>query len=339
MRLGATPRLAPLAPSLSTLDAMAGSVDEQAGRFDAGPDDEGHDDGEDVSAGVWCESGSARAVIAAAIAAAVDQLRVELPRARSGLDPEGVHQARVATRRLRSDLRTFAPLLDDAWLARTRAELRWLADALGAVRDNDVLRARLASAARDAGVAPHDVAPLDARLAEEGRLARQRLDAVLDDERARSLVAVLTAAASDPPTTPAALGRAERRLVPLVRRPWRKLVRSVDALGREPEVDELHRVRLLGKRARYAAEAVAPVFGKDARRFASAVQDVQEVLGELNDAEVAVAWLTDVGPDLEPAGAFVAGRLTQHLRNVADDHHHGWERSFRRARRRSGWLR
>lgn len=124
-----------------------------------------------------------------------------------------------------------------------------------------------------------------------------------------------------------------------MRRPWRKLLRTVDALGRDPQVDELHRVRLLAKRTRYAAEAVVPVFGREARRFASSVKDVQEALGELNDAEVAIAWLTGAAPDLDPAGAFAAGRLVQHLRGVADASHHGWERSMRRARRRGAWLR
>ena len=62
---------------------------------------------------------------------------------RVGDDPEGVHQARVATRRLRSDLHTFAPLLDPVWADGLRAELQWLGRLLGRVRDADVLLERL----------------------------------------------------------------------------------------------------------------------------------------------------------------------------------------------------
>ena len=58
-------------------------------------------------------------------------------------DPEDVHQARVATRRLRSDLRTFREFLPDDWADEIRVELGWLAEALGGARDADVLLERL----------------------------------------------------------------------------------------------------------------------------------------------------------------------------------------------------
>ena len=58
-------------------------------------------------------------------------------------DPEDVHQARVATRRLRSDLRTFRAYLPEDWAQDIRAELGWVAEALGRARDADVLFERL----------------------------------------------------------------------------------------------------------------------------------------------------------------------------------------------------
>ena len=65
-------------------------------------------------------------------------------RLRPGDPPEhAVHQARVATRRLRSDLKTFGPFLDPVWLRHTTAELKWLGNRLGQVRDADVLAQRL----------------------------------------------------------------------------------------------------------------------------------------------------------------------------------------------------
>jgi CHAD domain-containing protein len=295
-------------------------------------------DGDDVPSGVWCETGSARAAIAAAIRASVDQLDSELPRARLGNDPEGVHQARVATRRLRSDLRTYGPLLDASWREATRAELKWLADALGAVRDADVLSLRLAEAVTVVAIDADAAAAISARLDEQRNTARSTLDEVLDGPRTASLLHELRRSASDPPTTLSALGRAELRLRPLVRRPWRKLARAVDRLGKEPSAAELHRVRLLAKRSRYAAEAVIGVYGKDARRFAAAVRQVQDVLGDMNDAQVAIAWLRDAAPELDPSVAFAAGELAQHFQGIADAHHHGWERAFARARKRSRWL-
>lgn len=295
------------------------------------PDDEG-----DVAAGVWCASGSARAVIAAIIASAARQLEADLPRARRG-DPEGVHQARVATRRLRSDLRTFAALLDPDWTNATRGELEWLGDALGAVRDTDVLSIRLDEALR--ALAIGDGVALTGMLERQATAARAGLDEAIDDPRSTSLLAELRGAGDDPPTTLAALGRAERRMRPLVRRPWRQLCRAVDRLGDHPPMEQLHRVRLLAKRCRYGAEAVVPVFGRDARRFAAAAKDLQDHLGEMNDAVVAAHWLERHAEQLDPVDAFTAGRLAHHFDDVAAARREGWERSFGRCRKRSRWLR
>src|SRR5436305_14018460 len=52
--------------------------------------------------------------VRAALAAGVSRLLRHDPGVRVGDDPEDVHQARVATRRLRADLRTFRGLLDPA---------------------------------------------------------------------------------------------------------------------------------------------------------------------------------------------------------------------------------
>ncbi len=88
-------------------------------------------------------------VVHRAIALSVIRLVLHDSVVRLDLDPEGVHQARVATRRLRSDLRTFRPLLDVAWCSPLRDELRWLARLLGDVRDGDVLLARLRASAAE----------------------------------------------------------------------------------------------------------------------------------------------------------------------------------------------
>ncbi len=78
-------------------------------------------------------------LVQAAIAGGVLRLVEHDPIVRIGEDPEGVHQARVATRRLRSDLRTFRPVVDTDWSEPLRDELRWLGELLGRVRDADVL--------------------------------------------------------------------------------------------------------------------------------------------------------------------------------------------------------
>jgi CHAD domain-containing protein len=115
-------------------------------------------------------------------------------------DPEDVHQARVATRRLRSDLRTFRAYLPDDWALDIRAELGWLAEALGRARDADVLFERLHGQVgsldqRDAEAAG---ALLGRLVAEQGD-AREALLKVLDTDRYGALLDRLAAAAQELP--------------------------------------------------------------------------------------------------------------------------------------------
>src|SRR5205085_6240773 len=100
---------------------------------------------------------SAALVVRVAIASSVQRLLTHDPVVRLDAGQVGVHQARVSTRRLRSDLKTFGPLVDQAWADGLRADLKGLADALGHVRDADVLGARLEKAAGrlDRADAPH----------------------------------------------------------------------------------------------------------------------------------------------------------------------------------------
>src|ERR1700694_3638482 len=90
----------------------------------------------------------AKDVIRYGLAESVASLLRQDPLVRTSTDPEAVHQARVATRKLRSHLRTFRPLLDPEWTDPLRSELGWLALSLGAVRDQEVLLERLRERAK-----------------------------------------------------------------------------------------------------------------------------------------------------------------------------------------------
>ena len=283
---------------------------------------------------------SARHVIRSAIGRSVDHLLLHLPAARLGEDPEGVHQARVATRRLRSDLRTFRPLLDEAWVDSLRSELRWLADALGAVRDDDVLLSHLERGIDRLPDLSAAARPIVTMLQDERDRHRSALLDMLDDSKAIELYDRLVAAAADPPTIGRSIGRADVWLAPLVQRPWLRFERAVERLGDHPPVTELHRTRLLAKRVRYAAEAVAPAFGKHAVRFAADMATIQDTLGELNDAAFMAGWLERTAPHLDPAAAFVAGRLAQQALDAAVVHRADWEDAYRDASqpKRRAWF-
>jgi CHAD domain-containing protein len=229
---------------------------------------------------------------------------------RIGEDPEAVHQARVATRRLRSTLRTFSSLLEPEWTDRLRDELKWLADLLGAVRDTDVLLGRFrehlaALPAADAKVGPR----LLAGLVSERDGARRRLLAGMAKGRYATLLDDLVAAAAAPPLLPGADRPAAEVMPALVAKPWRKLRKAVKQAGDDPSDDQLHQIRIRAKRARYAAEAVEPVIGRPAERFADATADLQEVLGDHHDAVVGEDWLRQAAGSARRDVALVAGLL------------------------------
>jgi CHAD domain-containing protein len=233
-------------------------------------------------------------VVRRAIAASVVRLIVHDPIVRLDSDPEGVHQARVATRRIRSDLRTFASLLDPAWSNALRDELALLGAILGAVRDKDVLLLRLqkrTSTISDssAGGASRVLGTLESERDE----AYAELLEALRSKRYLALLDRLVEAASTPALSLEADLLAANVLPGLVRRPWSSLAKRVKSLDETPADADLHDVRIRAKRARYAAEAVSPLFGKQAYAFAAAAAGLQEILGDLNDAVVAERWLRD----------------------------------------------
>ena len=99
----------------------------------------------------------------------------------------------------------------------------------------------------------------------------------------------------------------------LLGRPVRHLRRAVRRLDAVPAHAELHRVRILAKRARYAAEALEPALGPDAERLAATLRRVQDVLGDHQDTVVAEGWLRELAAE-EPSVAFLAGRLVEQER-------------------------
>ena len=249
-------------------------------------------------------------VVRAAIGTSVLRLMRHDAGVRSGNESEDVHQARVATRRLRSDLLCFGRILDPAWAAGLRVELGWLGAQLGAVRDADVLMDRLRASARelparDAVVAERIFERLGARRDED----RTSLVEVMQSARYLELLWRLVAASAQPVLRPEAGGSDPTAvLAKVMQRPWTHLRAAMGALGPDASDGDLHQARIRAKRVRYAAEAVAPVFGKRAPEFARAAMELQRVLGDHQDSVVSAAWLRESSAS-DARTAFVAGEL------------------------------
>src|SRR6202140_1889267 len=270
----------------------------------------------------------ARDVIKHVFAESIASLMKHDPLVRTSGDPEAVHQARVATRKLRSHLRTFGPLLDPEWTEPLRSERGWLALGLGAVRDREVLLERLRERAKT--LPPSDLRSAGSLLhvlEEEIETLRTKLMTELSSMRYIDLLDRLVSAAHVPATLPEADEPASKVLPPLAAGPWRRLRSAVKQLPETPTDPELHRIRILAKRARYAAEAVAPVAGKAADAFARAAAKLQTVLGEHQDSVTAQAWLRSAR--LSGRRAFVAGELIAMEHVAAEDARSKWPKVWK----------
>lgn len=267
----------------------------------------------------------------AALVAAVETLvRSDAPlRLAPGAD--AVHDARVATRRLRSHLRTFLPVLDPDWARGLRERLRGLADGIGAARDADVLLARLERRAQTLPATDQGGAQtLLLRFRAERDEAYTRMHALLRDPDYVRLLDEAIAAAAQPRFSPAAAAPAVEIVPAVVRDAWKSLRKPVRRRGRPPSDRELHGIRIKAKRLRYAAEAVAAAGDSHAARIARRAQALQDVLGEQHDAVVVCERLRERAGERETA--FVAGEIVALETETARACRAAWRRAWRRLR-------
>ncbi|HEX5803325.1 MAG TPA: CHAD domain-containing protein [Azospira sp.] len=242
-----------------------------------------------------------RAAFAAVAFDCIEQLLRNEAGARAGDDPEFVHQARIAVRRLRSALRCWAPLLPADFLATYRPAWQALGHRLGEVRNLDVfvtatLPPLLARYPADAGLR----GLLDSAGRRRQRAQRSLRTALAAPDFGRlvlefsAAVHALNAGAagedeaeSAPPLAAFAAGRLQRRA--------RAVARLAAGIAAAP--DTHHRLRIATKRLRYALEFLAPLYRRAAvRGYLRAAAEMQESLGKLNDIHVARTLVAGARP-------------------------------------------
>jgi CHAD domain-containing protein len=230
---------------------------------------------------------SAGAAVRAAMTDAVDRIVRNDAGMRIG-DVESLHQARVGTRRLRSHLRVFRPLIDDRWADELDSELRSLARQLGEVRDLDVLVERLAGLVADLRPV---IDPLLDELGRRRQAAGRALLQALRDERYAALLERLVTASTAPRLDRGAARPAGAVLPPLFETAWKRLSKHAEGMTQDWTDPDFHRLRILAKRARYAADAIGPALDAARREGADGIRkrltDLQTLLGEVQDAATA----------------------------------------------------
>lgn len=255
------------------------------------------------------------------------QLLVHDPGTRRGDDPEDLHQLRVATRRLRAFLRCARVLVDRDWAESLREELGWLGGTLGPARDLDVMLDRLIT---EVTLLDED-APAAHGLLDQLRVEREQayldVQQALESERYMALLDRLDAAAA-PPLTGGTV-----TLRDVWRRETRRMRRIFAALGADPEDDALHASRISVKRARYASELALHELGRPGVVFVTRAKELQDVLGEHQDAVVAEARIRAWAATAAPVSRFAAGRLAQLERGRQASSRAAWPAAWARLER------
>ena len=207
-------------------------------------------------------------------------------------DPEYVHQARVALRRLRSALKLFAPALPPDFVAAYGQAWQSLASALGDARNWDVFVTETLPPLVVAFPGHPDTRRLQregTRRAKHARQAVAHLVALPDYPRVIVEFTAALYALSDllPDTLP---DFAVRRLK-IRARQARRLAERLDELTPE----ERHRMRISFKKLRYAVEFFSPLLPeKPLKRYLAALSRLQDDLGLINDHVTALALLDEI---------------------------------------------
>ena len=240
-------------------------------------------------------------------------------------DMEGVHDMRVASRRLRSALSDFVPYLSEE--KAPRKQVKEIARILGSVRDEDVAILALKKLRRKVKGA---VAAGIKRLIEERRNrqaeAREQLTAAIKDEAIVELQekfeawlqSTATVAENTKEKGPAGLTfKAMAREVILSQ--YNELDRLSHSLFHPFDVEPLHDMRIAAKSLRYSLELFTHCFRDELTEPAKEIAELQSSLGDLHDCDV---WIEDLGARLAAPNVATPDDNNEAAANNPDPPHH-----------------
>jgi inorganic triphosphatase YgiF len=259
--------------------------------------------------------------------AALNQFIANLPAAREG-DVEGVHQTRVALRRLRTVFVVFGPYLEPNAKERFSVAIRKMGTTLGAARDWDVFVLEILRDLTCDGVSEDLLADLRTRAASCRETTHGAVKRLVDSVRPTRLVLGLEdwIASGDWCADPNAdAGMPVRDVLPDL---LDRLLRKVNKRGRHLPLlssGELHPLRKSIKKLRYAAESSEELYdSKDVQAYAKHCKKLQTMLGDINDAAMTVHLVEEVEPSPQVRSAVVewrdARRAQSHDKLVAAWH-------------------
>lgn len=229
-------------------------------------------------------------------------------------DPEAIHQMRVALRRLRSAFGIFRPLIQGPDLDRLKGEIKWLLGLLGPARDAEVFLAEIVDPVVLGHPGHGGLQALQARWRDQRAQEQARARTAVAERRFTTLLLDLGAWIENAAWVENPLLAADSPLPAFAAATLDKLSRKMRKAGgkdlRALAPHHRHRVRIMGKRLRYAGEFFTPLYRKsDAKKYLAILAELQDLLGEANDMAVAGPRLASLHhhDDLAWAAGMVTG--------------------------------
>ena len=276
-----------------------------------------------------------------------ETMLAEEPIAWEGLDMEGVHQMRVAIRRIRAALQAFKLVLESNSRSEFRREFKWLAGVLGSVRDLDVYQDNFRCYMDE--IPGEDALCLNVyrqHLIDQWKTARKKMVECLSGERYRKLKSSFAEFLQRGPSKDATTIRQVRirdAAARLIGKQYQVVLRVGRSITADSPSAELHALRIDCKRLRYLFEFFRATYGKSLIPFIKPLKSLQDVLGELHDADFAVTQLRQYADRVpmqdENRGQLLAlGQLIAGQRGHAKDRrirfYKVWKRFDRRCARK-----
>jgi CHAD domain-containing protein len=217
------------------------------------------------------------------------ELERHLPAAIAGNDT-GVHQARVASRRLREAVPVLAAGLKHG--KKAERKIRKVTRALGTVREMDVTMQILDELARRSEIPRNALEDVRAHVLAERDRRRDIMNERLHQLNTPKLSRRLNEVAVDLTVSDTAAWR--ETLVSRVSLRAKRLTAAIRAAGQIYAPDRLHLVRIATKKLRYALELAVDSRTTAARPLVAALKRAQEILGRLNDLHVIQGHVAEV---------------------------------------------
>jgi CHAD domain-containing protein len=245
------------------------------------------------------------------------------------IDTEFVHQARVATRRMRSALRLFHEAIPENTAGYLEGELKWLGGMFGAVRDLDVFLLNLVRFKEQIErFSTKKKGSFENWIEKHRRAPFKTLCQALESPRYKSFERRLTQFLERPlplrPRSPLAL-KTVREVAPvLITEKFEGGIKQGRTVLENPKLKQFHRLRIQMKKLRYASEFMAPAYDDRLDPFIVRMVEIQDCLGEIQDTVFTRSFIDSLRDDwkgklVDPELLFILGEIYQLQAHIEED--------------------